>query len=173
MRGITVLNAALLIVGGLSATLTGNGVNELVFKIKPPVERKAAPEKTASADKTMADLTQKDSYFYDPSGKADPFRPLFSTERKPVSPSLPQPQTGVLLSPLQRIELSQLKLKGVILAPAGNKALVEDSSSGKVFILCRGTFVGTGFGQVKRILEDKVLIEEVVGTRELRFIVKK
>jgi type IV pilus assembly protein PilP len=65
------------------------------------------------------------------------------------------------LTPLQRIGLSQLKLVGIIVSPTGNKALVEEPS-GKGYIISKGTYVGTNFGRVKKVLNDRVIVEEEV-----------
>jgi len=143
------------------------------------VETKAVPTKAAPVDNTATNLTQKDSYFYDPAGKTDPFRPIFAIETEPLPSGPPEPKPSVPLTLLQRIGLSQLKLKGIICSPAGNKALVRDPS-GKGYIVTNGTYVGKNLGRVKRILKDKVIVEEQVkdfltgGTKlqikELRFI---
>jgi type IV pilus assembly protein PilP len=59
------------------------------------------------------------------------------------------------------VDLSQLKLVGIIVSPTGNKALVEEPS-GKGYVITRGTYVGPNFGRVKRILPDRVVVEEEV-----------
>jgi Tfp pilus assembly protein PilP len=48
----------------------------------------------------------------------------------------------------------------IIIAPEGNIAMVEDSL-GKGFFLKKGTEIGKNDGRVKKILKDKVIIEEV------------
>jgi type IV pilus assembly protein PilP len=50
---------------------------------------------------------------------------------------------------------------GIIIAPTGNKALVEDPS-GKGYVITEGTYVGASFGRVRRIVKDRVIIEEEV-----------
>lgn len=115
---------------------------------------------------------------YDPRGKVDPFRPLFRD--KAVSIKMQQKKERrkkrIPLTPLERIDLGQLKLVGVIQAKSGNKALVEEAS-GKGYILTRGTYVGLNAGQVIQILKDRVVVEEeveniqgdlVIQNRELR-----
>jgi type IV pilus assembly protein PilP len=62
-------------------------------------------------------------------------------------------------SPLEKIDLGQLKLVAIIAAPSGNRALVEESS-GKGYILRQGTYVGLNSGKVVDIAIDKVMVEE-------------
>jgi type IV pilus assembly protein PilP len=64
------------------------------------------------------------------------------------------------MTPLQRYEVSQLKLVAIIATPDGNIALVEDSA-GKGFFLKKGTLIGKSDGKVTKILKDKVVIEEL------------
>ena len=62
-------------------------------------------------------------------------------------------------TPLEKLDLSQLKLVGVIMSPDGNKALVEDSS-GKGYTLSKGTYIGINAGKVVEIQKDRIIIEE-------------
>jgi type IV pilus assembly protein PilP len=64
-------------------------------------------------------------------------------------------------TPLEKIELNQLRLRAIILAPSGNRALVEESS-GKGYILTTGTYIGRNQGTVTKILKDKVIVEETL-----------
>ena len=59
------------------------------------------------------------------------------------------------------MDLSQLKLVGVIMSPDGNKALVEDSS-GKGYFLSKGTYIGINAGKVVEIQKDRIIIEEEI-----------
>ncbi len=99
--------------------------------------------------------------FYNPEGKLDPFAPLFrekpeeiATVKKPVRPDR-------LLTPLEKVDLSQLKLVGIITAPSGNKALVKEAS-GKGYIVKKGTYIGIHSGKIVEITHDKVIVEEEV-----------
>jgi type IV pilus assembly protein PilP len=67
---------------------------------------------------------------------------------------------SVPLTPLQRYEISQLKLVAIVAAPDGGTiALVEDTV-GKGYFLKKGTWIGNNDGKVTKILRDKVIIEE-------------
>ena len=106
---------------------------------------------------------------YDAIGKIDPFEPLFS--EKPVSVKKKKDKKRIPRTPLERIDLSQLKLVGIILASSGNRALVEESS-GKGYVIKKGTYIGVNSGKVVKIKKEKVVVEEefedVFGKSKLR-----
>ncbi len=93
-----------------------------------------------------------DGYEYDPSGKRDPFRPL-SLIREPNR------ATREPLTPLERYELGQLRLVGVVHQLTPPRAMVEDSA-GLGFILTPGTPVGPNGGVVTEIRPREVVVEE-------------
>jgi Tfp pilus assembly protein PilP len=114
---------------------------------------KRAPGPASTEAKNEAEKKEEE-YSYDASGKADPFKPFIQlTPVKEASRNIP-------LTPLQRYEVSQLRLVAILSTPEGNVALVEDSS-GKGFFLKKGTYVGKNDGRVTKILKDKVFVEEV------------
>ena len=100
-------------------------------------------------------------YAYDPSGKRDPFRPLYLL-RKPLA------QTAEPVTPLQGYEIGQLRLVGVVFNLAPPRAMVEDSS-GLGFIITPGTPIGPNGGVVTAIRPRQVVVEEwqtdVIGER--------
>ncbi len=106
---------------------------------------------------------------YDAIGKIDPFEPLF--REKPVSVKKNKDKKRIPRTPLERIDLSQLKLVGIILASSGNRALVEESS-GKGYVIKKGTYIGVNSGKVVKIKKEKVVVEEefedVFGKTKLR-----
>lgn len=108
---------------------------------------------------TLLASTTGDRPFYNPTGKVDPFEPLFrnkpSTQKiKKSKRKRREPRT-----PLERIDISQLKLVGIILAASGNRALVEESS-GKGYVIKKGTYIGTNAGKVTAVKKDMVVVEE-------------
>lgn len=100
-------------------------------------------------------------YTYDASGKRDPFRPLFLLRRSAA-------ETVEPLTPLQRYEIGQLRLVGVIYDLAPPRAMVEDSS-GLGFIVTPGTAIGPNGGVVTAIRPRQMVVEEwqtdVIGQR--------
>ena len=63
------------------------------------------------------------------------------------------------LTPLEKVDLSQLKLVAIIRALSGNIALVEEAS-GKGYVIKKGTYIGTRSGKVGKILPDRIIVEE-------------
>jgi len=106
---------------------------------------------------------------YSALGKIDPFEPLF--REKAVSVKKKKDKKRMPRTPLERIDLSQLKLVGIILASSGNRALVEESS-GKGYVIKKGTYIGVNAGKVVKIKKEKVVVEEefedVFGKTKLR-----
>ena len=96
--------------------------------------------------------------FYNPKGKIDPFEPLF--REKPTVASLKKKRKKrTPRKKLKKIDLSQLKLVGIIQALSGNRALVEESN-GKGYVVKKGTYMGTNAGKVVKIEKDKVIVAE-------------
>ena len=96
---------------------------------------------------------------YNPEGKIDPFEPLF--RQAPTEKSAKKKMRQGPLTPLEKVDLSQLKLTGVIMAPSGNKALVNEAS-GKGYIAKVGTLIGMNSGRIIQILKDRIVVEEEV-----------
>ncbi len=94
----------------------------------------------------------------------DPFRPM--TLRTKVSKA---PREN--LSPLERYELSQLKLVGIVWDIKEPRAMVEDSG-GLGYVVKVGTPIGSNDGKVKAIHRNEVVVEEFYsddyGTRTKR-----
>ncbi len=98
---------------------------------------------------------------YNPKGKIDPFLPLFREDPLAKAAAKKKRRTRRPLTPLEKLDLSQLRLVGIIRAPSGNKALVQEAS-GKGYIIKKGTRLGRNSGQVVQILRSKVIVEEEV-----------
>jgi Tfp pilus assembly protein PilP len=98
--------------------------------------------------------------FYDPTGKTDPFEPLVKETPKINSESAAYADTDPSgTTALEKIDLSQLKLTGIILAASGNKALVREAS-GRGHVISEGSPIGTHRGRVAGVLKDKVIVKE-------------
>ncbi len=91
-------------------------------------------------------------YVYSPAGKADPFRPFILQSR-------PKDDKEAILNPLQRYDVSQLKLVAIIWRVDIPMALMEDAT-GKGFIITKGTLIGGNDGVVTDISEKEVVIVE-------------
>lgn len=121
-------------------------------KGKGPVVAHKKVEPVKAAEKKESEKKEETVYTYNPVGKPDPFRPFIQlTSREPS-------RTGPL-TPLEKYDISQLKLVAIISTPEGNFALAEDSL-GKGYFLKKGTLIGKNNGKVTKIFKDKVIIEE-------------
>jgi type IV pilus assembly protein PilP len=138
-----------------------------------PAGGKTASEKApapATEKTTIAKSSSQERPIYNPKDKIDPFEPLFR-EKPVVAVAKKKRKKRVPRTPLEKIDLSQLKLVGIILASSGNRALVEESN-GKGYVIKNGTYVGTNAGKVVKIEKDKVIVaeeyEDVLGNVTLR-----
>jgi type IV pilus assembly protein PilP len=108
---------------------------------------------------------------YNPKGKVDPFEPLFKQKTVIAKSTKKKRKKRVPRTPLERIDLSQLKLVAIVLAESGNRAMVEEAS-GKGYIISKGTYIGTNAGKVTQIQRHKVIVseevEDVMGTVSIR-----
>lgn len=97
-------------------------------------------------------------------GGRDPFRPM--TLRAKVNS-----RSRENLSPLERLDLSQLKVVGIIWDIKEPRAMVEDTA-GLGYVVKVGTPIGSNDGTVKAIHRNQVVVEEstadVYGVRKLR-----
>ncbi len=113
-----------------------------------------APKRRAPthAKKPVADPAERVEYRYDPTGKPDPFRSFVL--------ALQNPGTGVgTVSPLERFDLSQLRLRGIIWGNDHPRALVMDPA-GKAYIVAQGTPIGKNEGRIVRITDNRVTVKE-------------
>ena len=94
---------------------------------------------------------------YKVEGKIDPFASIFGDEVSVLDNQ--NEKKHIPLTPIEKVDLSELKLVGIIFAPSGNKALVEDVS-GKGFVIKTGTRIGINFGKVIKILKNSVVVKE-------------
>ncbi|MGQ9509569.1 MAG: pilus assembly protein PilP [Thermodesulfobacteriota bacterium] len=127
----------------------------------PPVTKKATvpsvPAKKAEIQKVAEskepEKKEELEFSYNPVGKPDPFKPFLQ-----LTPVRELPRTAPL-TPLQKYDISQLKLVAIISTPEANVALVEDAT-GKGYFVKKGTLIGKNEGKVTRILKDRLIIEE-------------
>jgi len=138
------------------------------MKPKPEAAHDVSKAKAdVSARKSVASLTATTQItpdtidFYNPEGKLDPFASLYK-EKPAAIPTTGQKLTQEPrrpLTPLEKVDLSQLKLVAIIRALSGNIALVEEAS-GKGYVIKKGTYIGTRSGKVGKILPDRIIVEE-------------
>ena len=92
--------------------------------------------------------------------KIDPFQPLFQDQKgKKLTTTISKSNSRIPKTPLETMDISQLKLVAIIQSPSGNKALVEEAS-GKGYIISVGTYIGLHAGQVRKIEKNRIIIDE-------------
>lgn len=103
---------------------------------------------TLEAD-TSDDADQ--DYRYDPTGKPDPFKSFLK--------QVQLVKDAAALSPLERFDLSQLTITGIIWSTKRPRALVEDPT-GKGYIVGVGAGIGKNQGRIVRIEDNRVVVKE-------------
>jgi len=131
----------------------GTPPSSIPSKLKSPSVEKKKEGPPKVAEKKEPEKKGEAEYSYNPAGKPDPFKSFIQLTSAKGSKTAP-------LTPLQKYDISQLKLVAIISSPDGNIALVEDVA-GKGYFLKKGTWIGKNDGKVTRILKDKVIVEEV------------
>ncbi|MGD9329738.1 MAG: pilus assembly protein PilP [Desulfobacterales bacterium] len=122
-----------------------------VKKPDSPVISEAVAETQSTKPKRMP---------YNPVGRIDPFAPLYKEDKEKVPqqvvarPKVPErPRT-----PLEKLDLGQLKLTAIVTTQGFKKALVEEAS-GKGYVVSLGTKIGLERGSVVEIAQDRIIIE--------------
>ncbi|MCB9777911.1 MAG: pilus assembly protein PilP [Alphaproteobacteria bacterium] len=106
------------------------------------------PEKRSALDEA---IDAQDGYAYNPIGKRDPFRSFLTSD---------EPGTGdVPTGPLQRYEVDQYTLVGIVWGIDRPRALVEDPE-GIGHVMEVGTYIGKNWGKVTRIGSEEVIVTE-------------
>jgi type IV pilus assembly protein PilP len=95
---------------------------------------------------------------YNSVGKLDPFQPIFGHE--PIKQAPKVHQTDCVSNPvLERVDMSQLKLTGIVMTEHQPIALVQEAD-GKGHILKENACYGRHGGKVERILNDRIIVRE-------------
>ncbi len=135
--------------------VAGKGLKKLIDsgkeKLRETFGRKTAT-KAEGDSLTLPKKTERpQATRYSPVGQRDPFRP----PAKATVSARPREE----LSPLERYELGQLKLTGVVWNIKEPRAMVEDAA-GLGYIVKVGTPMGPNEGRIKTIKPNEVVIEE-------------
>jgi len=135
-------------------------------KDKKEAEKKAPADQAGKQENVVTEAGKSEALAvvpdqYIPTGKIDPFIPLFKEEQVVAVAKSTKKRRRGHLTPLEKVDLSQLKLLGVILAPSGNRAMVSEVN-GKGYVVTLGTYMGISSGRVIEILKDRIIVEEEV-----------
>jgi len=127
------------------------------------VGKKKAAKKKSAVKKIKVKTVSKEKntledYFYDATGKPDPFVPLITEIEPPRKPD-EQFTQRTPLTPLQKYSLDELKLVAIIKSGERYSALFEDLSEFG-YIVKENTLIGNNEGVIRKITYDKVIVEE-------------
>ena len=107
------------------------------------------------------------TYVYDPKGKPDPFKPLIVERPEvPLSKKVAEKvieEVSKTATPLEKMELNQLKLVAIIWNIRNPRAMVEDGT-GKGYIISSGTPLGKNKGKVTQVTAAGVFVSEQYET---------
>ena len=117
-----------------------------------PIKKQPSPE---AVDSAIAKRTP-----YNPIGKIDPFTPLYKDEAKKKTEDIvaKRKEPELPRTPLEKLDLAQLKLTAIVTTKNQKRALVEEAS-GKGYVVEIGTKIGLERGTVVAIDPDRIIIE--------------
>ena len=138
------------------------------FQRSVPMVESPAPSTSSAISQPGESLPLEFSGLsYDPSGRRDPFLPMFQPGQ--------QIELDSTLPPLQRVGLTELSLIGVLWGNYGYTAMVQ-TPDGKGYSIRRGTRIGPNNGVVSSITERGIIVQErftdVYGNKQEREYVK-
>ena len=110
-------------------------------------------ERAEAADPTGLPASLVDGYTYDPKSRRDPFASMVKL--------LKLNQAKGELPPLQRLELSDVKLIGIVSDASGYYGLIQ-TPDGKGYTVRVGTLMGTNNGTIKTISEQRIVVAEPI-----------
>jgi Tfp pilus assembly protein PilP len=154
--------AFIIIQYGLNDTDTHIKYRTIRKRIETPKNINRLPAKTPSRPIAIEDLSAKE--LSEIRNKAADNETIYSISplnenEPPVNARNLNRARRVPQAPLERFDLDQLKLVGIIISSDGNIAVIEDSS-GKGYIVEKGAYIGFNSAKIIAIKRDSILIEE-------------
>lgn len=163
-RGVLVMLVALGLTGCELDLSSMFGGEEEAPQAEPQVRTPKRPKDEKKEDATPSPEEERLAYSYNPIGKRDPFRSFIAKD--PVSPESP------VETPLQKYEIDQYRLVGIIWGSETPTAMVEDPE-GMGHFLVRDTLIGRNWGKVVRISPTEVIVAEEYRDFEGKLIVNE
>ncbi len=121
-----------------------------------PSVRALAP--TAEQDGVAPSGAAKPMYAYQADGRRDPFESLVK-EKPKIKILTPQLEADRPRGPLERFDISALKLVGIVWGELGRRGLIR-APDNKGYFVTVGTYMGENGGQVVDVAPDRLIIEE-------------
>lgn len=133
--------------------LTLAGCEEKSVTPPPKAAATVQPVKKVAATVVTEEPAPKvPEYIYSPAGQRDPFEELLQVKKSVTNNNAP-------LTPLQKFDLNQFRILGIIIGKGEPKAMVA-APGDKSFILKKGMKIGKNDGTVTKITPDGIHVEE-------------
>lgn len=162
MRSILLISALLL--GGCDLLFDDDDAGGAA-NTAGPSKAKAPKAGDLQFERLRAAIASQEGYVYNPIGKRDPFRSFLGTGGDGNDGGDDSPRT-----PLQRYELDEYRLVGIIWGVDRPRALVEDPDRvGHVMEI--GTYIGKNWGKVTQITSTEVVVTEEYQTIDGELVV--
>lgn len=124
-------------------------------------------EKEKAFQVRLERLMEPVTYYYSSNGKPDPFQPFLKTAPK-VSKQIATKQQPkkefkrpeICATPLECMDVGQLTLVGIISNDKGKRIAMAEDAAGIGYFLQPGLRIGYRNGRVKKILPNRVIVEE-------------
>jgi len=145
----------LIIITSFGAALFGCGESAKAPSTPVAITQKTAQRPVTAGTTTTNETPPPTEYSYEPQGRRDPFAPIIVQAE--------QKGRGANLSPLERYDLSQFKMTGVVWGGYGYNAMIE-GPDGKGYFIKVGTILGPNKGVVKKITQQSMVVEEKYKT---------
>ena len=113
-----------------------------------PESKRVAEENPTEIAPTVEQVLE---YNYNPQGRRDPFRSILVTAETAKKVEV--------LPPLQRTEVAEMKLIGIVWGSLGYSAMIQ-TPDGKGYTIRVGTPIGPNNGVVKKMTERNLTVEE-------------
>ncbi len=150
--------------GTISQPATKNKLNKHVVKKSADTKKELKAEEEnkdqISEKKPDIQLDTESGEHYDSKGKIDPFTPLIQDQTHELTPVVDK-RPERILTPLEKIELSQIRLVAVVIMKNRRIAMVEEAS-GKGYEVGIGTYIGKKQGKVFKIKQNSIVVKELV-----------
>ena len=135
----------------LSAVIAGCSDSGKAPGTAMPIAPKQAQKPVSQATATIVEKQPEMEFSYNSGGRRDPFAPIMEKEDKQAKAS-ERP-------PLERYNLFDFKLSGVVWGGFGYNAMLE-GPDGKGYFVRTGTIIGPNKGVIKKITQTKMVVEE-------------
>ena len=135
----------------MAAIVAGCSDSGKATRTPAPTVSKPVQQVRSIATVTALEEKPKSVYTYNPEGRRDPFAPII----------VKQEETAKLSDrpPLERYNLYEFKMMGVIWGGFGYNAMLE-GPDGKGYFVRVGTVIGPNKGVVKKITQTSIVVEE-------------